>query len=139
MVVPRGEGRTRQEMRRLSTHNKSGATKQARGFRRDAGVSEQVVWSVLRSLRSQIAFKRQVPLGPYVVDFYCARACLVIELDNDFHDAARDQVRDAFLASLGLEVLRLRTDHVFEGGTDWLDQVSDAVQRKTGVRLVLPG
>ena len=55
-------------------------------------------------------FRRQKQFGPYIVDFYCASARLVIELDGSQHyeeDAvAADRERDDYLASLGLQVLR---------------------------------
>lgn len=61
-------------------------------------------------------FRRQRPFGPYVVDFYCASAKLVIELDGVSHDDGdaqeRDAARDAYLRSLGLRVLRFTNAQV---------------------------
>lgn len=68
-------------------------------------------------------FRRQVPIGPYVVDFACLKAHLVIEVDGGQHAQAveRDDQRTAWLASRGFRVLRfwdndvlLRTDGVLE-------------------------
>jgi len=68
-------------------------------------------------------FRRQVPIGPYVVDFACFKARLVIELDGSQHAKAfeRDQQRTAWLASQDFRVLRfwdndvlLQTDGVLE-------------------------
>jgi len=88
--------------------------------------AEQHLWQHLR--RKQIngwQFYRQKPLGSYIVDFYCAAAHLVVELDGSQHFEAdhqrTDRQRDAFLQSLGLRVLRfdnrqvlLETDAVLE-------------------------
>lgn len=67
-------------------------------------------------------FRRQRPFGPYIVDFYCAAAKLVIELDGESHDGFEaqhlDQRRDAYLAGLGLKILRFTNVQVmdeFEG------------------------
>lgn len=55
-------------------------------------------------------FRRQHPLGPYVADFYCVDAKLVVELDGTPHQTPegkqRDEVRDAWMRSQGIEVLR---------------------------------
>ncbi len=98
----------------------------SRRLRSNMTDAEQHLWQRLR--RKQIngwQFYRQKPLGPYIVDFYCAAAHLVVELDGsqhfeDYHQRA-DQQRDAFLQGLGLRVLRfdnrqvlLETDAVLE-------------------------
>lgn len=73
--------------------------------------AEQKLWYRLR--RKQIngwQFYRQKPIGQYIVDFYCPQARLVVELDGSQHlepeHQAADQKRDAYLAGLGLRVLR---------------------------------
>jgi very-short-patch-repair endonuclease len=62
---------------------------------------------LLRSRRlAALKFRRQFPLGPYVLDFVCLRIRLVIELDGPFHDPERDAVRDAWLGQQGFRILR---------------------------------
>lgn len=75
----------------------------------------QRLWAHLRS--GQLdghRFRRQQPLGPYILDFYCATARLVIELDGPIHDTQReyDRERDAYLAAHGLRVLRFTNDAI---------------------------
>ena len=57
-----------------------------------------------------VRFNRQKVLGPYIVDFYCASAKLVIELDGSQHYSEEgsddDKIRDRYLARLGLKVVR---------------------------------
>jgi very-short-patch-repair endonuclease len=72
---------------------------------------EVVLWTKVR--RKQlfgIPFYRQKPIGNYIVDFYCPKAQLVIEVDGGQHykpeGALRDSVRDSFLKDLGFSVLR---------------------------------
>ena len=61
-------------------------------------------------------FRRQKPFGTYVVDFYCAQAKMVVELDGEYHRTTevweKDEKRTAYLNSLGLEVLRFPNEEV---------------------------
>jgi len=83
----------------------------SRELRSDQIDAERRLWARLR--RKQInglLFTRQKPIGPHIVDFYCHRAKLVIEVDGSQHQEAanmkKDENRDAYLKSLGLNVLR---------------------------------
>jgi very-short-patch-repair endonuclease len=69
---------------------------------------EQRLWHALRGGQLGASFRRQHPIGPYVVDFYCAGAGLVIELDGDEHAARahRDALRTRFLNRRGIRVIR---------------------------------
>ena len=75
------------------------------------------LWNRLRRSPAGIRFRKQHPIGPYVADFYCPAARLVIEIDgltHDFHDAAEhDRRRDAYMRGLGLELLRISAADVF--------------------------
>lgn len=72
--------------------------------------AERKLWQGLRGQQLGVTFNRQKPLGPYIVDFYCAAAKLVVEVDGSQHleGAGRqsDAKRDALLGDLGLKVLR---------------------------------
>jgi very-short-patch-repair endonuclease len=83
----------------------------ARALRTRATEPEQVLWRALKRVPALgTHFRRQVPIGPYVADFACLRARLVIELDGGHHseDAtmARDTRRTAWLEQEGYRVLR---------------------------------
>ena len=72
--------------------------------------AERRLWSQLRDNRLLgLPFVRQTTFGPYIVDFYCSVARLVVELDGDAHAMTleRDQKRDEWLASEGVKVLRV--------------------------------
>jgi very-short-patch-repair endonuclease len=86
-------------------------TPRAQGLRRRETPWEAELWKALRDRRDDgIKFRRQHPIGPYVVDFYCAEHKLVIELDGSQHrqrqGKALDAERDEELSRLGLTVLR---------------------------------
>lgn len=70
--------------------------------------AEQFLWRQLRAHRLvEAKFKRQQPIGPYIVDFVCFEARLVIEVDGGQHqDCNTDRIRDAWLESQGFRVLR---------------------------------
>ncbi|MEM9111905.1 MAG: DUF559 domain-containing protein, partial [Planctomycetota bacterium] len=86
------------------------STELARELRVDSTTPERVLWGMLRSrMLGGLKFRRQVPFGSYVVDFYCAEHQLVAELDGHSHDGQgqRDQKRTEFLESKGLRVIRV--------------------------------
>ena len=84
--------------------------RQLRGTMSDA---ERRLWQQLR--RRHVAgfrFRRQFPVGPYIVDFACLQGLLVIEVDGGQHDGQIDASRDAFLRGQGFEVLRFWNNDV---------------------------
>jgi adenine-specific DNA-methyltransferase len=83
----------------------------ARKLRREQTHAEHRLWSALRNRHlGDHKFRRQQPIGPYIVDFVCFEARLIVELDGDQHDRpeaiAYDALRTAFLKSRGFRVLR---------------------------------
>lgn len=62
-----------------------------------------------------MSFRRQHPVGPYVLDFYCARASLAVELDGDEHATRRDRdaARTRFLNDRGIRVIRFSNRDVW--------------------------
>ncbi|WP_206860114.1 endonuclease domain-containing protein [Lysobacter changpingensis] len=86
--------------------------------------SERVLWQRLRA--SQLGgfkFRRQHPVPPYIVDFYCERARLAVEVDGSQHTAVSDAARDAFLHSRGIAILRFASNEVLQQ----LDAVIEAI------------
>ncbi len=81
----------------------------ARMLRRRATASEQRLWAVLRAGHlGGLKFRRQAPIGAYVVDFFCPALRLVVEVDGAGHvDSRHDAVRDAWLAQEGYRILRV--------------------------------
>jgi very-short-patch-repair endonuclease len=78
-------------------------------------------------------FRRQHPIGPYVLDFYCSAARLAVEVDGYSHEVgdapAYDARRDAWLLERGIETLRIGTDLAKRPG-DAVLTVLDAVRRR---------
>lgn len=95
-----------------STRVKPEMREKARTLRKRLTKAEVLLWLELRTLKSVgLRFRKQAPIGPYVADFVCHSACLVVEIDGDHHETARgrahDRTRDAYLGSLGYAVMRL--------------------------------
>ena len=87
----------------------------ARELRRSSTPSEAVLWEAIRHKRLDgRKFRRQVAVGAFVVDFYCASERLIVEVDGRIHEQQRDAdtIRQELLESLGLRVLRLTNDEV---------------------------
>ncbi len=83
----------------------------ARQFRKGATKSEQLLWQALRGKKLDgLKFRRQQPIGLFVVDFYNSDYRLVIEVDGPIRDFQKqaDQERQAILEMLGLHILRVK-------------------------------
>ena len=81
--------------------------RRARILRNNPTATERVLWERLRQRKlGGLKFRRQTPMGPYVLDFLCLRYRLIVEADGPFHDPERDAVRDAWLTTKGFRVLR---------------------------------
>ena len=82
----------------------------ARELRKRQTTSEKIIWEVVRNRRLQgFKFRRQQPVGRYIVDFLSIEGKLVIEIDGSIHNNTKeyDYEKDAFLKSAGFSVLRL--------------------------------
>jgi very-short-patch-repair endonuclease len=91
----------------------------ARRLRRTLTLPEALLWKGLKARRLEgLHFRKQHPLGPYILDFYCSRAHLCVEVDGSSHGTAsrpiRDAHRDEWLRHQGVETLRLRAGLVLE-------------------------
>jgi very-short-patch-repair endonuclease len=76
---------------------------------------EAKLWQLLRQRPAGLKFRRQHPIEPFVVDFFCREAGLVIEIDGWAHETSRaeaDQRRDAALSSRGLRIMRIPAGEV---------------------------
>ena len=83
-------------------------------MRRSPVVTERLLWDLLRDRRlNGLKFRRQVPLGRYIVDFLCPRHRLIIEADGPTHeDSLHDEQRDAWLRAQGFRVMRFPNSEI---------------------------
>jgi very-short-patch-repair endonuclease len=103
----------------------------ARRLRRDQTDAERVLWFRLRDRRlNGLKFKRQVPVGKYIVDFCCADARLIVELDGGQH-ATRDETnRTAVVESMGYLVLRFWNNDVLKNTEGVLEEILKTVNHR---------
>lgn len=104
----------------------------AKALRNRMTDAETILWSRLRMWCTYgRIFRRQHPIGPYIADFACVRAKLVVELDGGGHGAddqvAYDQRRDAYLKSRGWRVIRIPNDEVFKNLDTILDLIAVSI------------
>jgi very-short-patch-repair endonuclease len=95
----------------------SRAIGQARYLRREMTPAEVILWKHLRGRRfDEFKFRRQRPVGNYIVDFVCLNLKLILELDGESHLSKkdRDQERDAFLEAEGYRILRYWNNQVYD-------------------------
>jgi len=77
---------------RVSTRQRT----RARSLRTNSTDAERLIWTALRGHRMNgVGFRRRTPVGPYIVDFVCHEASLVIEIDGGQHFEAEHEKRDA--------------------------------------------
>ncbi len=90
----------------------------ARALRLQMSLPEVLLWQELRGAPDGVKFRRQHPIGHYVLDFYCANAKVCVEVDGFSHDTGdrpeRDLLRDEWLDAQGINVLRIAASDVLK-------------------------
>jgi very-short-patch-repair endonuclease len=91
--------------------------------------AEILLWQRLRELPFEMRFRRQHPIGPYIVDFACPMRRLVVELDGATHSTddqvTHDTVREKYLSARGWHILRCQNQDVY----DHIDGVMETILR----------
>jgi len=105
-------------------------TEYARHLRRTMTDAEHQIWYHLRNRALMgYKFRRQYPIGPYIVDFACPERRLVVELDGGQHDESKDAGRTRHLQAHGFMVLRFWNNDVFQQQDTVLAVILDALSR----------
>lgn len=95
----------------------------ARILRTQATPAEKKLWEHIKGKQVGYKFRRQHPIGPYILDFYCHSQQLVIEVDGEYHQEILQQWQDTertrYLEALGLKVIRFSNQEVM----NQIDQV----------------
>jgi very-short-patch-repair endonuclease len=102
----------------------------ARDLRRRMTPAERRLWAVLRDTRLHgVKFRRQHPVGKFVLDFYCPPAALAIEVDGEvhLHQAEYDEARTTYLESFGIRVIRFQNDEVLSNLAGVLERIQAAL------------
>jgi very-short-patch-repair endonuclease len=110
----------------------------ARRLRRDQTEAEKKIWKYLRSKKiNSLKFRRQQPIGRYIVDFVCFEIKLIVELDGSQHieNNDRDSERDSWLRSQGFKVLRLWDNEVMNNVDGVLELIFDCCSNHPRMKL----
>ena len=102
----------------------------ARQFRKEPTPGEAILWAALRGRRLDgVRFRRQQPIGPFVVDFLASAHRLIVEVDGPIHDDQQeaDRQRQELLEMLGLRFCRIRTELVERDLAAALVQIRNAL------------
>jgi len=102
-------------------------TEVAQQFRKKPTSSEAILWQALRNRKLEgRKFKRQQPIGSFIVDFFCGKERLIVEVDGSIHQNQQqaDQQRQQLLESLGLRFIRLKSELIEQDLPTALSQIS---------------
>lgn len=99
----------------------------ARKMRNNPTRAEFLLWQKLRCGRRGVKFRRQKMVMGYIVDFYCHKAKLAIEVDGSYHDVNRDKWRDSVLKERGITVLRFANETVIRDGLRVVAHIEEVI------------
>ena len=110
----------------------TGAFQLARKLRREMTKSERLLWWALKAHKTGFHFRKQHAAGPYVLDFYCDRARLCVEVDGSSHELTteHDQARDRYLARWGILTLRVPAREVLTNLQGVVDLIIEAASAR---------
>jgi len=115
----------------------------ARALRRDMTLAERIIWRAVRAHRlSGVGFRRQTPIGPYIVDFVSHAAMLIVEIDGGQHfedsHERRDAARDRYLRARGFGILRFSNLEVMKNREGVLTTIISALDEAIAPSLPSP-
>ncbi|PZS03795.1 MAG: hypothetical protein DLM69_02580 [Candidatus Chloroheliales bacterium] len=112
----------------------------AKQMRSNPSSAEATLWYHLRAARSGYKFRRQQRIGAYIVDFYCPRCWLIIELDGDSHaeQVEYDAARTDWLQLEGYKVVRFTNAEVRYQLSAVLETIQQECQAREGIRFNTP-
>lgn len=115
----------------MQVRGTSEAYQRARKLRRELTKPERLLWWALKADKTGFHFRKQHAAGPYVLDFYCDRARLCVEVDGSSHDftVEHDAARDRYLERWGILTLRIPAREVLfnlQGVVDHVTEVARA-------------
>jgi very-short-patch-repair endonuclease len=86
----------------------------AKELRREMTPAEKLLWQEVCAKKLGVRFRRQQVIQGFIVDFYCHKSALVVEVDGDIHDLQKEEDvrREKVLGEMGLQIVRFRNDEV---------------------------
>ena len=107
----------------------------ARELRQPQTPAESTLWNLLRNRNLKYKFRRQHPIDFFIIDFYCAEAKLLIEIDGSSHlekeQQGYDQARTEYLEARGYKVIRFTNDNVRYNIHAVVTAIMEEVEKRT--------
>ena len=101
-------------------------------------MAEKKLWHFLRRYSAEVKFRRQEPIGPFIVDFYAPECRLVVEVDGDVHALPgveeKDREREDYLISRGLRVARYTNRQVLDATDYVLTHLKEIIEEQMAAR-----
>ena len=99
----------------------------AKELRREMTPAEKLLWQEVRAKKLGVRFRRQQIIQGFIVDFYCHKSALVIEVDGDIHDLQQeeDTRREKVLSEMGSRIVRFKNDEVVKNLSAVVRQVKE--------------
>ena len=119
----------------MKEYNKRHLKAYRKNLRNNLTPAEAALWTLLKNKQVLgLRFRRQFSVNNYILDFFCPKAKLAIELDGEVHNSAeaqeRDLKRDDFLGNLDIKVLRVENKLVFENTTQVVSAIETALKEQ---------
>lgn len=104
------------DLRRLAKQNRSNPTE-----------AEAIIWKKLKKLK--YPFLRQKPIGRFIIDFYCSKLLLALEVDGGSHDKKKnyDEGRDELLTNIGIKTVRFRNEKILSDLNNVMKRVATVI------------
>lgn len=118
-------------------HQPDEQTIRARKLRQDSVDAERKLWRLFsQSNKGNLKIRRQHPVGPFIVDFYCFAAKLALEIDGNSHvgSEAQDEARDKYLAKMGIKTIRVSPSVADAGIHEFVDWFREQCRERANGR-----
>ncbi len=104
----------------------------AKELRREMTPAEKLLWHEVRAKKLGVRFRRQQVIAGFIVDFYCHKAALVVEIDGDIHDLQKeeDERRERVLTEMGLRIVRFGNDEVMRELSAVVGKIKETILMK---------
>jgi very-short-patch-repair endonuclease len=113
----------------IKMKDKNNLTNLAKALRNNMTDAERKIWGQIRNKQMGVKFRRQQPIGKYIVDFVCLEKKIVIELDGSQHiDSKKDEERDSWFKAQGYHILRFWNNDVLKNTGNVLQAIWDTIE-----------
>ena len=114
--------------------NKKEIQKLRRLLRTNMTFTEKIVWMYLRKRQMKERFIRQYSVDNYIIDFYCPKLKIAIEIDGDVHVQERqkkyDKIRQEYLEQLGIKFVRIKNDELFDNPNKAFERIEKKIKEE---------